>query len=140
MLLWRPAKLGLPSAILNSSILRPNFIAATSHLGLLPRPDHVSEGASGLRYLGSTRGYLRRVLPSGAEVRWPPAGATPRRRTAKRFSSSIFSARMRADSTLLISSWSDQSSSRGIDSNSIPSMAMPLSRSAKKRYPWHQCR
>jgi hypothetical protein len=36
---------------------------------------------------------------------------------AKRFSSSSFSARIRAESTLLISSCSDQRSSREIDSN-----------------------
>jgi hypothetical protein len=31
------------SLIRNSSILRPDFTAATSHLGRLPRPDQVSE-------------------------------------------------------------------------------------------------
>jgi hypothetical protein len=53
---------GLPSLIRNSSILRPDFIAATSQRGRLPRPDQVSE-VCGLRYFGSTLGYLRRAFP-----------------------------------------------------------------------------
>ena len=48
----------LRSLIRNSSILRPDFIAATSQSGSLPRPDQVSE-VWGLRYFGSTLGYLR---------------------------------------------------------------------------------
>ena len=52
----------LPSLIRNSSILRPDFIAATSQRGRLPRPDQVSE-VWGFRYFGSTLGYLRRAFP-----------------------------------------------------------------------------
>ena len=36
--LWRPLAV-LPWAIRNSSILRPDFMAATSQRGRLPRPD-----------------------------------------------------------------------------------------------------
>jgi len=53
---------GLPLPIRNSSIFRPDFIAATSQRGRLPRPDQVSE-VLGLRYFGSTLGYLRRAFP-----------------------------------------------------------------------------
>src|ERR1700675_3484032 len=53
---------GRPSLIRNSSILRPDFIAATSQRGRLPRPDQVSE-VWGLQYFGSTLGYLRRACP-----------------------------------------------------------------------------
>src|SRR5450631_4897675 len=56
-------------SILNSSSLWPVSRAATSHRGRLPLPDHVSDGASGLQYLGRTFGYLRRgarsVMDSG---------------------------------------------------------------------------
>jgi hypothetical protein len=38
---------------------------ATSERGCLPRPDQVSDGMSGFRYLGRTVGYARR-LNSGA--------------------------------------------------------------------------
>ena len=51
------------SPIRNSSIFRPDFIAATSQRGRLPRPDQVSD-VWGLRYFGSTVGYLRRGFSS----------------------------------------------------------------------------
>jgi hypothetical protein len=38
--------------IMNSSILWPVLSAAVSHRGRFPRPDQVSEGSSGFRYLG----------------------------------------------------------------------------------------
>jgi hypothetical protein len=37
-----------------SSIFLPDLIAADSHRGLRPRPAHVSDEFSGLRYLGAT--------------------------------------------------------------------------------------
>jgi len=72
-----------------------------------------------LRYLGSTRGYFRRVLARGIEVApvCSSGEAINRWIAAKRFSSSSFSASMRVESTLPISSCSDQRSSREIDSN-----------------------
>src|SRR5882672_8410374 len=56
-------------SISNSSSLWPVSRAATSHRGRFPLPDHVSDGTSGLQYLGRTFGYLRRgarsVMDSG---------------------------------------------------------------------------
>src|SRR3954454_3786042 len=83
------------SSILNSSSLCPDWRAATSHRGCLPRPDHVSVGTVGLQYLGRTLGYLRRggrsVLAPGREL---PASrlCSGRLSCARRFSSSSFSA------------------------------------------------
>lgn len=91
-------------------------MAATNQRGNLPRPDHVSEGAWGLRYLGSTRGYFRRVLIKGVKAPICPSEVT-RWSTANRFSSSSFSARIRAESNLLISSCNDQRSSSDIVCN-----------------------
>jgi hypothetical protein len=100
----------------NSSILRPDSMAATNQRGRLPRPDHVSE-VCGFRYFGRTAGYRRRGLsPSAPELRvWR---AMLRLRIAKRISSCCFSALIRFDSTSLIFSWSDQRSSSDIASNS----------------------
>lgn len=100
----------------NSSILRPDFMAATNQRGRLPRPDHVSE-VCGFRYFGRTAGYRRRGLsPSAPELPiWP---SMLRLRMAKRFSSWCFSALIRVDSISLILSWSDQRSSTDIASNS----------------------
>ncbi len=110
----------LPSLIRNSSILRPDFIAATSHRGRLPRPAQVSD-VWGLRYFGNTLGYLRRGLPSCGDRDSPDRAITsvPRFRTANRLSSSCFSALIRADKSPLICSWSDQRSSNDMDSNSV---------------------
>jgi hypothetical protein len=104
----------------NSSIFRPDFIAATSQRGRLPRPDHVS-AVWGLRYFGSTLGYLRRGVPFWSDREWSDSrnAAMPPLRTASRFSSSCFSALIRADNIALISSWSDQRLSKDMDSNSI---------------------
>jgi hypothetical protein len=92
------------SPIRNSSILRPDLTAATSHLGRLPRPDQVSE-VWGFRYFGNTRGYLRRGLPSvtGCKSRKSSATIVPRLSIARRFSSSPFSALIRADKIPLTS-------------------------------------
>jgi hypothetical protein len=43
------------AAIAKCSSFLPDFIAAVSQRGFRPRPAHVSEGLSGLRYLGATR-------------------------------------------------------------------------------------
>lgn len=111
----------LAPTIRNSSIPRPDSMAATSQRGNLPRPAHVSVGERGLRYLGSTRGYFRRLLATVIDVAsvCSSCEAIDRWIAAKRFSSSSFSARIRAESTLLISSCSDQRSSREIDSNAV---------------------
>src|SRR5215475_11777227 len=98
--LCRPFELPDPS-IRNSSILWPDFIAATSQRGRLPRPDQVSE-VCGLRYFGNTLGYLRCCFPfiepeSAAST--PPS--TPRLRIARRFSNSYFSALIRVDKMAL---------------------------------------
>src|SRR5437660_502022 len=102
-----------------SSIPRPDFMAATNHRGRLPRPDQVSD-VWGFRYFGSTRGYLRLALAGGdtPDPLESAKTAIPPPRTAKRFSSSCFSALIRSDKIPLISPWSNQRSSRDIDSNS----------------------
>jgi hypothetical protein len=105
-------------AIRNSSIFRPDFMAATSQRGRLPRPDQVSE-VCGFRYFGNTLGYLRRGFsPSERASPASPVTPTPRLRTARRFSSSRCSALIRADKMALILSWRAQSSSSDMDSNS----------------------
>jgi hypothetical protein len=53
-----PADL-LALAIRKSSSFDPDWSAATNQGGCLPRPDQVSVGADGLKYLGRTFGYLR---------------------------------------------------------------------------------
>jgi hypothetical protein len=58
-------------AIAKSSTFFPPFIAATSHLGLRPRPAQVSAGFSGLRYLGATA-PLGPPRPAGLPRRAPP--------------------------------------------------------------------
>jgi len=42
--------------ILNSSRLLPSAIISVIQRGVLPRPDHVSDGSFGFRYFGSTLG------------------------------------------------------------------------------------
>ena len=108
-------------SILNSSSLWPVSRAATSHRGRFPLPDHVSDGANGLQYLGRTFGYLRR----GARLDMARACALPgslmsstRFNFAKRSSNSRFSATILSDSILVSSSWSCQSSSSCIASRS----------------------
>jgi hypothetical protein len=51
--------------ILNSSIFLPVAISLASQRGVLPRPDHVSDGLFGFRNLASTFGYGRRSGPGG---------------------------------------------------------------------------
>jgi hypothetical protein len=60
--LWRRPFDPRTPPISKSSILPPVFMAATSQRGCFPRPDHVSD-VCGLRYFGSTLGYLRRAFP-----------------------------------------------------------------------------
>src|ERR1700722_7887995 len=84
----------LVSAISTSLSLCPDWSAATSHRGCLPRPDHVSPGVDGLKYFGRTFGYLRRCgrsILDSAEVPISPICST-RFSRARRFSSSSFSA------------------------------------------------
>jgi hypothetical protein len=58
------AKLNLPKAvsagrsywILKSSMLLPSAIISIIQRGVLPRPDHVSDGSFGFRNFGSTLG------------------------------------------------------------------------------------
>ena len=76
-----------PQEIAKSSSFLPAFNCTVTHLGCLPRPDHVSAGSWGFRYLGNTCGYGRR---SAFDPR-APAGALAWSR-AKRRSSSSFSA------------------------------------------------
>ena len=115
---WRSFVLASP--IRKSSILLPDFIAATNHLGRLPRPDHVSD-VCGFRYFGSTRGYLRLGFSADDRFAAPLSTKTalPPPRAASRFSNSCFSALIRSDKIPLISSCSDQRSSSDMDSNSI---------------------
>ena len=51
--LWGPSsgRVALLS-IIKSSNLRPEFKAATSHLGCFPRPDHFCVGWEGFQYFG----------------------------------------------------------------------------------------
>src|SRR5450631_729614 len=108
-------------SILNSSSLWPVSRASTSHRGRLPLPDHVSDGASGLQYLGRTFGYLRRgarsVMDSGRALPGPLMIST-RFNFAKRSSNSRFSTTIFSESTLVSSSWSNQSSSNSIATRS----------------------
>src|SRR3954451_1588700 len=96
---------GLASPSRKSSILRPDFMAATNHRGRLPRPDQVSD-VWGFRYFGSTRGYFRLALAVGDTPDPPESAKTanPPPRTARRFSNSCFSALIRSDKIALISS------------------------------------
>jgi hypothetical protein len=87
----------------NHEFLDPvtGFSAALSQRDCFPRPDQVSEGSSGFRYFGNTRGYFRRS-------RGAPCGLSgsdwrisfSRRSWANRFSSSRFSDANRTDNTL----------------------------------------
>ena len=104
-------------AILNSSRWRPALRAATSHRGCFPLPDQVSDGLSGLKYLGKTFGYLRRGARSAPDFKLEVPGClmiSTRFNWANRFSSSRFSARILSDSNSVSSSWMCQSSSNSI--------------------------
>src|ERR1700752_193264 len=95
--LWfrRRLCLGMPSplAISNSSSWRPDCSAATSHLGCLPRPDHVSAGADGLQYFGRIFGYFRLgcALLDSLEGDTMSLICSARFSCARRFSNSRFS-------------------------------------------------
>src|SRR4030095_14708495 len=110
--------------ILKSSILWPVLRATTSQRGVLPRPDQVSEGDNGLRYLGSTLGYLRRgerpatTAADSLDSFFSPA-ISLRLSCSRRFSNSRFSAKIRFASILAISSWRRQSSLNCISSRSF---------------------
>ena len=67
--------------------------AAVSHRGCFPRPDQVSEGSFGFRYLANTLGYLRRSRgASWSDCSPPPIGAfLSRDEAAPSLSSSRFS-------------------------------------------------
>ena len=99
---WRRG-LSLPASgfpITNSSILCPVLRAAVSQRGCFPRPDQVSDGSSGFRYLGNTRGYFRRsrgALRASADSGW--RSSFSRRSCPSRFSSSRFSDVSRTDNT-----------------------------------------
>ena len=99
---WRRG-LSLPASgfpITNSSILCPVLRAAVSQRGCFPRPDQVSDGSSGFRYLGNTRGYFRRsrgALRASANSGW--RSSFSRRSCPSRFSSSRFSDVSRTDNT-----------------------------------------
>ena len=105
-------------SISNSSNLWPVSRAATSHRGRFPLPDHVSDGASGLQYLGRTFGYLRRgarsVIDSGSGGALVGSLISTRFNFAKRLSKSRFSATILSDRIFVSSSWSIQSSSNCI--------------------------
>ena len=110
----------LRAGIRRSSSLCPDRRAATNHRGCLPRPDHVSNGADGLKYFGKTLGYLR--LGRSAFCCSGRTGASPicssrfncaRRCSSLRFSTRIFSARI-----FVSSSCRSQSSSKSIASRS----------------------
>lgn len=99
----------LELAISKSSSFDPDRSAATNQRGCLPRPDQVSDGADGLKYLGSTFGYLRlgrSVSPIGLMLF----------SCASRFSNSIFSAAIFSARTFVRSSYRSQSRSNCIAS------------------------
>jgi hypothetical protein len=105
-------------AIRKSSSFCPDWSAATSHRGCLPRPDHVSDGADGLQYFGSTFGYFRRGRSALAEELSGSLTWSDRLSCAKRFSSSCFSAVIFFARIFVSSSCKSQSSSKSIASNS----------------------
>ena len=119
----RSLALGAPlaSEIRKSSSLCPDWSAATSQRGCLPRPDHVSPGSDGLLYFGRTFGYLRRgarsVLGSAEEIPVLSIRSTGFS-CAKRFSSSSFSALIFSERIFVSSSCKSQSSSKSIASRS----------------------
>jgi hypothetical protein len=109
-------------SILNSSSLWPVSRAATTHRGRFPLPDHVSDGASGLQYLGRTFGYLRRGARLAVDSRWALPGSLMNSTLfnfAKRSSNSRFSVAILFDSILVSFSWSSQSSSNCIAARSV---------------------
>lgn len=118
------------SAIRNSSRLRPDWSAAASHRGRLPRPDHVSSGAKGLKYLGRTSGYLRR----GRLIFGADPGATPicsvRFSCASRLSSSSFSMAIFSERIFVSSSCKSQSSSKSIPSRFNFRFNLPIANSS----------
>ena len=114
-----PADL-LALAIRKSSSLDPERSAATNQRGCLPRPDHVSVGADGLKYFGRTFGYLRRgrlASDFGSGLAASPIGAMLFN-CARRFSNSIFSAAIFSARTFVSSSYKSQSLSKSIASKS----------------------
>jgi hypothetical protein len=68
-------------SIAKSSRFFPAFISAAIHLGIAPRPAHVSDRFLGLRYLGAT---LRRfiLLPRGRPTAFLPGIQPPSPRAA----------------------------------------------------------
>jgi len=107
-------------AIRKSSSFDPDRSAATSQRGCLPRPDHVSVGADGLKYFGRTFGYLRLGRPAFDFSRALPASPVGLMlfSCARRFSNSIFSAAIFSARTFVRSSYRSQSLSKSIASNS----------------------
>jgi hypothetical protein len=105
-------------SISNSSNLWPVSRAATTHRGRFPLPDHVSDGARGLQYLGRTFGYLRRgarsVIDSASGGALVGSLISTRFNFAKRLSNSRFSETILSDRIFVSSSWSIQSSSNCI--------------------------
>jgi hypothetical protein len=125
-----PADL-LALAIRKSSSFDPDRSAATNQRGCLPRPDQVSVGADGLKYLGRTFGYLRlgrSAFDLGGGLPASPNGLMLFS-CARRFSNSIFSAAIFSARTFVRSSYKSQSLSKSIASKSdflsvIPSHSM----------------
>jgi hypothetical protein len=114
-----PADL-LALAIRKSSSFDPERSAATNQRGCLPRPDQVSVGADGLKYFGSTFGYLRLGRSASGFDRGLPASPIGLMlfSCARRFSNSIFSAAIFSARTFVSSSYRSQSLSKSIVSKS----------------------
>jgi hypothetical protein len=98
-----------PQEIEKSSSFLPAFNCKVTHLGCLPRPDHVSAGSWGFRYLANTGGYGRRSAFDSRVPAGPLAWSRANRRSSSSFSAIIF-----AVSRLAISLCRAQSSSMGI--------------------------
>lgn len=91
-----------------SSSLEPAPSRFASHRGRLPRPDHVSPGFFGFRYLGRTFGYGRRLRSGFA--------ASPGDRSLRSRSSSVaFSVTILCVSSAATRSWNAHSSSVDMD-------------------------
>jgi hypothetical protein len=112
-----PADL-LALAIRKSSSFDPDRSAATNQRGCLPRPDQVSVGADGLKYLGRTFGYLRLGRSAFDFGGSPSPIGLMLFSCARRFSNSIFSAAIFSARTFVRSSYKCQSRSNCIVSKS----------------------
>ena len=110
---WRRRRRRNDYRTLNSSRFLPDAMSITSQRGILPLPDHVSEGLFGFRNFGWTLGYGRRFKRS---LGFPP---DLRPSSSSCFCSLRVSSFSLLDRTSMILWCSSQSASCGIFSRSL---------------------